>query len=91
MRVLFDQATPVPIRPFLKGYDVRTAAQEGWDTLRNGELLNVAEEPGSRCLSHLIKTYGINRILRDGKLPLWWLVIRNGQCLGCMSNSWLQW
>ena len=46
MRVLFDQATPVPIRPFLKGHTVRTAAQQGWATLRNGELLSVAEEAG---------------------------------------------
>jgi len=46
MRVLFDQATPVPIRQFLKGHTVRTAAQEGWDTLRNGELLNAAEQSG---------------------------------------------
>jgi hypothetical protein len=46
MRVLFDQSTPVPIRPFLKGHNVRTAAQQGWDTLKNGELLNVAEEAG---------------------------------------------
>jgi hypothetical protein len=46
MRVLFDQSTPVPIRPFLKGHSVRTAAQQGWDKLRNGDLLNVAEEAG---------------------------------------------
>jgi hypothetical protein len=39
MRVLFDQATPVPIRSFLTGHDVRTAAQQGWDTLKNGDLL----------------------------------------------------
>lgn len=46
MRVLFDQATPVPIRPFLKGHTDRTAAQQGWDTFRNGELLNAAEAAG---------------------------------------------
>jgi hypothetical protein len=44
MRVLFDQAVPVPLRPFLEGHTVRTATQEGWDRLRNGELLTVAEE-----------------------------------------------
>jgi len=33
MRVLFDQATPVPIRAFLAGHAVSTAAQEGWDRL----------------------------------------------------------
>ena len=32
MRVLFDQATPVPIRTFLIGHTVRTAAQQHWDT-----------------------------------------------------------
>jgi hypothetical protein len=46
MLILFDQATPVPIRPFLKGHTVRTAAQQGWDALTNGELLNAAEEAG---------------------------------------------
>ncbi len=42
MRVLFDQATPVPIRSYLIGHEVRTAAQQGWDTLQNGELLLAA-------------------------------------------------
>ncbi len=46
MRVLFDQATPVPIRPYLKGHEVRTAAQQGWDRLKNGELLVAAETDG---------------------------------------------
>ena len=43
MRVLFDQATPVPIRTFLIGHTVRTAAQQHWDTLENGDLLSAAE------------------------------------------------
>ncbi len=46
MRVLFDQATPVPIRPFLTGHAVSTAAHEGWDKLQNGDLLNAAEAAG---------------------------------------------
>ena len=33
MRILFDQGTPVPIRQFLEGHVVRTAFQQGWDTL----------------------------------------------------------
>jgi len=40
MLVLFDQGTPVPLRKFLKGHRVETASQKGWDTLRNGDLLN---------------------------------------------------
>ena len=46
MRILFDQATPVPIRPYLEGHTVRTAAQQGWDKLRNGDLLTAAEQAG---------------------------------------------
>jgi len=46
MLILFDQATPVPIRPFLEGHTVRTAAQQGWDRLKNGDLLTAAEEAG---------------------------------------------
>jgi hypothetical protein len=44
--VLFDQAIPVPIRTFLIGHTVRTAAQQHWNTLKNGELLTVAEQAG---------------------------------------------
>jgi hypothetical protein len=50
MRVLFDQGTPVPIRPYLKGHEVRTAAQQGWDKLKNGELLLAAEADGFNVL-----------------------------------------
>jgi hypothetical protein len=46
MLILFDQATPVPIRPYLEGHTVRTAAQQGWDKLRNGDLLTAAEQAG---------------------------------------------
>jgi hypothetical protein len=36
----------VPIRPFLTGHTVSTAAHEGWDKLQNGDLLNAAEAAG---------------------------------------------
>jgi hypothetical protein len=50
MLILFDQATPGPMRSYLKGHVVRTASQQGWDRLRNGDLLNVAEEAGFAML-----------------------------------------
>lgn len=50
MLILFDQATPVPLRPYLKGHVVRTAAQQGWDRLRNGDLLGAAEAAGFNML-----------------------------------------
>ena len=48
--VLFDQSTPVPIRPFLKGHTVETAWQRGWDKLKNGDLLKAAQEAGFEVL-----------------------------------------
>ena len=50
MRILLDQATPVPLRPYLSGHDVSTAAQQGWDKLRNGDLLKAAEDAGFEVL-----------------------------------------
>jgi hypothetical protein len=43
MRILFDQGTPVPLRPLLMGHAVDTAYERGWSTLANGDLLNAAE------------------------------------------------
>ncbi len=50
MLVLFDQATPVPLRPFLKGHKVETAYQRRWDKLKNGDLLKAAQEAGFEVL-----------------------------------------
>ena len=44
MKVLFDQGTPVPLRQFLDEHSVDTAFEMGWSTLRNGELLDRAEQ-----------------------------------------------
>lgn len=46
MRVLFDQGTPVPLRRFLTKHSVRTAAEQEWTTLENGQLLDAAEADG---------------------------------------------
>ena len=46
MFILFDQSTPVPIRAFLREHTVQTAAQRGWDRLKNGDLLKAAEDAG---------------------------------------------
>lgn len=50
MRVLFDQGTPAAIRSSLTKHVVRTAYEQGWSTLSNGELLSAAEEAGFAVL-----------------------------------------
>ena len=46
MRILFDQGVPVAIRDALQGHAVRTANEQSWSALLNGDLLRVAEEAG---------------------------------------------
>lgn len=46
MKILFDNGTPAPLRRYLYGQSVDTAARMGWATLRNGDLLARAEENG---------------------------------------------
>lgn len=46
MKILFDQGTPAPLRRFLTGDEVVTAAERGWSDLSNGDLINAAEEAG---------------------------------------------
>jgi hypothetical protein len=46
MKILFDQGTPVPLRRELGCYTVRTAYEEGWAQLANGDLLAAAEAAG---------------------------------------------
>jgi hypothetical protein len=46
MLVLLDQGVPAPLRHHLKEHSVKTAAQQGWSALTNGELLKAAEAAG---------------------------------------------
>ena len=43
MKVLFDQGTPVPLRSYLMGHTVFTVYEKGWSTLKNGDLISLAE------------------------------------------------
>jgi hypothetical protein len=44
MRVLFDQGTPVPLRRFLRSHTVTTVYEKGWSRIRNGDLLQLADQ-----------------------------------------------
>jgi hypothetical protein len=45
LRILLDKNVPVPVRRFLPRHEVHTIPEMQWpDRLKNGELLNLAEE-----------------------------------------------
>ncbi len=50
MRVLFDQGTPLPLRRCLTGHTVDIPSRKGWSGLRNGDLLDAAEQEGYQVL-----------------------------------------
>ncbi len=80
MLVLFDQGTPVPIRPFLQGHTVRTAAQQGWSNwskLTNGTLLDVAEAAGFELLLTADKNLSYQQNLQSRRIAI--VVIGNPQ------------
>ncbi len=46
MRVLLDNGTPRGVAAALSDHSVEEARARGWDTLKNGELLDAAEAAG---------------------------------------------
>ena len=50
MKILFDNSTPKPIARSLIGHEVAFARQIGWHELKNGELIQRAEQAGYELL-----------------------------------------
>jgi len=82
MRILFDQGTPVGIRDALSGHEVKTAAEQGWSSLLNGQLLSAAEQTGFDVLLttdtniHLQQNMAGRRIAVVAISPNRWMLIR---------------
>ena len=77
MLVLFDQSTPVPIRPFLKDHKVETASQRKWDKLKNGDLLKAAQEAGFEVLVTPDKNVRYQQNLKNYRIAI--VVLGNPQ------------
>jgi hypothetical protein len=77
MLILLDQGTPVPLRSFLKEHTVRTAAQQGWSALSNGELLRAAEAEGFDVVLTTDKNLAFQQNLENRKIAI--VVLGNPQ------------
>lgn len=77
MLILFDQGTPVPLRSFLVGHTVKTAAHQGWSTLSNGDLLRAAEAEGFDVLLTTDKNLLFQQRLEGHKIAI--VVLGNPQ------------
>jgi Domain of unknown function (DUF5615) len=43
MKILLDECVPWPMHRLLSGHECRTAQQQGWGGIKNGQLLQLAE------------------------------------------------
>lgn len=77
MKILFDNGTPNPISRSLVGHEVAFARQIGWHELKNGELLQQAEESGYDLLLTSDKNIRYQQNLSGRKIAI--VVLTNQQ------------
>jgi hypothetical protein len=52
VRILFDQGVPAPLRRHIDDHSIETAAELGWATLTDRELLDRAEAKALQAMSY---------------------------------------
>ena len=77
MRILFDNGTPKPIARSLAGHEIAHARRIGWHELKNGELIQRAEEAGYEVLLSTDKNIRYQQNLSRRKIAL--VVLGNQQ------------
>ena len=70
MLILFDHGTPRGIAASLQGHSVKEAKAQGWDLLKNGELLNAAEAAGFELLLTTVKNIRYQQNLAKRKIAI---------------------
>jgi hypothetical protein len=78
VKILFDQGTPVPLRKHLSGREVSTAFEKSWSHLKNGELLQQAEDEGFEVLVTTDQNLRYQQNLQERKIAI----------VVLMSTSW---
>ena len=83
MRVLFDNGTPRGVAVALPDHTVDEARSHGWDTLRNGDLLDAAEAAGFDVFLTTDRNIRYQQNLTDRRIAIVvlgkgrWRLIRN--------------
>jgi glutamate racemase len=78
VKILFDQGTPVPLRKHLAEHEISTAFEKNWSHLKNGELLQQAEEEGFEVLITTDQNLRYQQNLQERKIAI----------VVLMSTSW---
>jgi predicted nuclease of predicted toxin-antitoxin system len=70
VKILFDQGTPVPLRKHLSGHEVVTAFEKTWSHLKNGELLQQAEDEGFEVIVTTDQNLRCQQNLQERKIAI---------------------
>jgi hypothetical protein len=70
IRVLFDKNVPYPLRRHLTDYQVKTAEEEGWGQISNGDLILRAEQAGYQILLTCDQNVRYQQNLTNRKISL---------------------
>jgi len=70
LKVLFDQNAPRPLARFLAHHQVIRSAELGWSSLKNGELLQAAEQDGFDVMVTADRNLAYQQNLRERLLAI---------------------
>ena len=76
MKILFDQNVPRNLARHLAGHQVTRSAELGWEELKNGALLKMAEENGFDLMITADRNLAYQQNLKDRRLAI--LVLPTG-------------
>lgn len=84
MRILFDKNVPYQLCRHLDGNAVRTAAEQGWSRLANGDLLKKAEANGFEVMISADQNLEYQQNLKGGDLAL---IVLSTNHIGVMEKQ----
>ena len=70
MKVLFDQNVPRPLARFLTKHEVTRSARLGWEELKNGDLIEAAEELDFDVIVTADRNLGRQQNLEDRRVAI---------------------
>jgi hypothetical protein len=70
VKILFDHSAPAPLRRWLRGHEVVLAVTLGWQKLRNGVLLDLAERADFDVLVTCDKSIPYQQNFSDRKISV---------------------
>jgi hypothetical protein len=69
-RVLLDEGEPIGVRWLVAGFAVDAAAERGWAGLKNGGLIEAAEQAGYDVIITADQNIGYQQNMTGGRLAL---------------------